>query len=385
MKKIIYLFMLALGITACNPVDEIYDDLEASEAEINGEISYTLTEDDYGEILELDFPNFNTIDQAKQLIPQVLDVNYPILGESSVAFVTYDRFFRKSTESSLIVYEVTTADYDSYPETARHNNFDDIDQIYTFLDDKFPNASNRTLVSLTYIFYDGSAKELNNGFLKVGSNWEFIQGFTEEQYALAGESFANFSSTDEAEFKIPTLLDKVFEFSPEMPVNTILPVMYNLYQEDVDDVDNDGSVTDRATYSFVINYLYNGSEWVEYSNVLTETLQFGYEGGEWIPDNTINYIFSSEDYSKVETIFIDKYPGPADNVGFFGSFDRRSSSSNYWSDEMLLEAMDAFLDQLNPNAEEEQKYVLTFAVYTGTTVTVSYKLIKSNGDWVLNQ
>lgn len=386
MKNLYYLLALLLSITACNPVDEIYDELEAGEADVNGVVEYTLVEDDYTETLGLRFPNFNSIEEAGQLIPIVLDSVYPILGEGSTAFVGYDRFFRKSTEDSLVVYTVTNDDYENYPATARFRNFSNNEDVIPFLEEKYPNAVNRMLVSLTYKLYNGRfAETVNNGFLYSGGEWSFITGFTEDEYNEAGEVFANFSSEDEAEFKIPRMLKRRDEFQEEPMVNTIVQTMYKLYLRDESDLDGDDNTSERLDYSFIKNFVYNGENWVEYNNILSETLQFGYEDGVWVPDNTINYTFEREDYNTVSSLFIDTYPGPADNVGFFGSFDRRSASSNYWSDDMLLEAMDAFLDQLDPNAEEEQKYVLTFAVYTGSTITVSYRLIKSNGDWVLNQ
>ena len=76
------------------------------------------------------------------------------------------------------------------------------------------------------------------------------------------------------------------------------------------------------------------------------------------------------------------YPGPADNVGYFGSFDRRASSSNYWSDSMLLEAFNVVLDARDAGAEEGQKYLLTFLTFTGSVEDETQKVIKSGGVWV---
>ena len=81
---------------------------------------------------------------------------------------------------------------------------------------------------------------------------------------------------------------------------------------------------------------------------------------------------------------MDQYPGPADNVGYFGSFDRRTASSNYWSDSMLLEAFNILLDAMDASAEEGQKYVLKFVVYTGATGNEIMSLIKTDGLWVVN-
>ena len=160
--------------------------------------------------------------------------------------------------------------------------------------------------------------------------------------------------------------------------------VYKLYVTDVDDVDGDGRTNDRTTYSYVSYYVFDGTDWAPYGNEIQETVQFGHDGDKWVPDNTIKYRLNGADVALISSSFMTKYPGPADNVGFFGSFDRRSGSSNYWSDAMLLEAFNVLLDDKSPNAEEGQKYVLTFVVYTGSTVDESMSLIKSNGVWVQN-
>jgi hypothetical protein len=53
---------------------------------------------------------------------------------------------------------------------------------------------------------------------------------------------------------------------------------------------------------------------------------------------------------------------------------------------MLLEAMQALLSEIAPNAEVGQKYVMTFDIYNGTNTTESLSLIKDeSGAWVINE
>lgn len=52
-----------------------------------------------------------------------------------------------------------------------------------------------------------------------------------------------------------------------------------------------------------------------------------------------------------------------------------------WSDEMMETAMDIVLDNLDPNAEEGQKYIVTALTY-GSSSTEDFNLIKSGGEWV---
>jgi len=89
MKKIIYLLMV-LGLvftTACNPMDEIYDELGSEEAVISGDAVYTLTDDDYA---DLKIPNgFTSADEAKSLLPNFLASLYPVWGKDSSVLVEY--------------------------------------------------------------------------------------------------------------------------------------------------------------------------------------------------------------------------------------------------------------------------------------------------------
>ena len=125
--------------------------------------------------------------------------------------------------------------------------------------------------------------------------------------------------------------------------------------------------------------------WVGHQSTIDTSLQFGQDGNTWVPDNTIRYTFSGDDVAYISNAFIDIYPGPADNVGFFGSFDRRPTSSNYWTDDMLLEAFNALLENGNFVTAEEQKYVLTYIIYNGSTTNETKSVIKTGGVWIYQE
>ncbi|MFZ0489504.1 MAG: hypothetical protein WAM00_04610, partial [Salegentibacter sp.] len=135
----------------------------------------------------------------------------------------------------------------------------------------------------------------------------------------------------------------------------------------------------------IMYFVYNGATWEVYNNVVSQSLQFGHNGTTWVPDNTIRYSMNSTDYAIIAGALGDKYPGPVGSMGKYGNFDRRAGNSAYWSDDMLLEAMNVLLDEIDPNAEVGQKYVITFDVYNGSNTTESLSVIKDeSGSWVLN-
>ncbi len=388
MKNTFYYLAIFLGLalTSCEPMEDIHNEInDRLDNELAvGNIVYTLTEDDYDE-LDLNFPNFNSVDDAKEMLPSFLSDKYPYYGSESTANITFDIYAPQRDEKHLIVYEATNDDYDTYGDDD-HSNFDRMWQVFDLVEDKFSDVENRTLISLTYDYFTSTTGkvERNDGFLFINGEFIFVTGLTDADYAELGEDFSNFSSEDEAEAKLPTFLKNKFGF--ENPkAGDIKPVMYKLFTTDVDDIDGDGKVDDRATYSFVKYFVFDGMVWSVYNNIVSRSIQFGNIDGVWIPDNTIRYNLAGSDYAVVSSVFADIYPGPASNVGRFQSFDVRASSGNYWSPEMLIEAMGAVLDNLMPNAEEGQKYVVTFAVYNGSVVNESLSLIKTNGEWVLNQ
>ncbi len=385
MKKVIYLLsFVAVLFTSCDPLDDVYDELDAQGPGniIVGEAKFTLTDDDYDD-LGLNFGNFGSTDQAKSLLPAFLADKFPVWGEGSLAEVTYELFAPLQEQDSIVRYTVTTEDYDSNPETERFNNFDDNDQIFDFLNVRYPTPVDNMLVSLTYDFFNGSVNEFNNGFFYTGGEWIFVPGLTDDEYTLVGERFPNFSSEDEADEKMPLLLLDKFKFDfPE--AGDIEATMYKLFVTDVSDLDGDGRTDDRTTYSFIKYFQYDGAAWSAYDNTVNETLQFGNDGTTWVPDNTITYTIGSADIAIIASALEGTYPDPVANVVRFNSFDRRASSGNFWSDDMLLEAFNALLNSVNPSAEEGQKYVLTFATFTGSVVDETQKVIKSGGVWIYN-
>ena len=208
-----------------------------------------------------------------------------------------------------------------------------------------------------------------------------MQGFTNDEYNVMGEGFANFSSEDEADAKIPIFLLDKFKYDGKV-AGDIEAIMYKLYTTDVLDLDEDGRTNDSTTYSYVKYFVFDGSAWAAYTNTVNETIQFGHDGTTWVPDNTIKYTFSEADYTAVADGLSASYPGPAGSVGNYGNFDRRVGNSAYWSESMLLEAINIVLNNVDANAAEEQKYVVTYDIYDGSNGTEDFAVIKLNGSWV---
>ncbi len=231
---------------------------------------------------------------------------------------------------------------------------------------------------LKTIGIEGDTETKSAFYIYKGGDWDVAEEayyLTREDYDSMGEDsgqpgrFNNFSGSVLPENYLPTFLRINYPFAQE---EEELFLIYRFFEGGAV-----GTVTKGNLYT-VINGVWVPS---------ISTLQFGHDGSSWVPDNTIRHSLTAADISFISDTFstVSGFEGPADNLGFFGSFDRRSSSSNFWNDEMLLEAFNALLDNIDPSAAEGQKYVLDYVIFNGSLANESFSLIKTGGVWVRNE
>ncbi|HMC00244.1 MAG TPA: choice-of-anchor J domain-containing protein [Flavobacteriaceae bacterium] len=224
----------------------------------------------------------------------------------------------------------------------------------------------------------GEANSKGEHFVYSGGSWEAVDGvyfLSSADFDSMGEDsgqpgrFDNFGSSTPAEDYLPTFLSLTAPWAYSLDDDEVIMV-YDYFSS------SSGAQIRGNRYTKI------DGEWTPHMSVISTSLQFGHDGSTWVPDNTIRYDLTGADIAFISNAFIDIYPGPAANVLQFGSFDRRSSSGNYWSEEMLLEAFNALLENGNFVTAEEQKYVLTYIVYTGATGPETMAVIKTGGEWV---
>lgn len=206
-----------------------------------------------------------------------------------------------------------------------------------------------------------------------GASWNIVDDvyhLTREDYDSMGTSsgqpgqYNNFSGSVLPSNYLPQFLNLKFPFAQE---EDEIFITYNYYGGS-----SVGTVTKGNLYTFT-----NGN-WTGHLS----SLQFTYENGVWVPDNTIRYTLTGSDYDLVATALMDVegFAAATSNLASYGNFNRANGPSS-WSDEMMETAMDIVLDNLDPNAEEGQKYIVTALTY-GSSSTEDFNLIKSGGEWV---
>jgi len=100
--------VIGLVFTACEPMDNIYSEIDAQEEVVVGDAIYTLTADDYDE-LGLNYGNFSSVDDVKSIMPAFLSDKYPVWGDGSSVLLGFDLYV--GSAFSISEYSLEQADY----------------------------------------------------------------------------------------------------------------------------------------------------------------------------------------------------------------------------------------------------------------------------------
>jgi len=232
-------------------------------------------------------------------------------------------------------------------------------------------------MALKTVGITGDTTTKTNYYKYDGSSWNIVDDvyyLTSEDYDSMGEEsgqpgrFNNFSGSTVASSYLPQFLSIRFPFAQE---EDEIFLTYKYY-----------GGSDIGTIVKGNLYTYTNGSWSP--NI--SSLKFGFQNDVWVPDNTIRYTLTGDDYDYISAELINEagFEAAAENVGDFGSFEIRDTDNEYWAPEMILTAMDILLDNNDPNADEDQKYILTYKTYSGSVGNADISLIKEGGEWVLN-
>jgi hypothetical protein len=217
-------------------------------------------------------------------------------------------------------------------------------------------------------------------FVYDGGSWEEVEEayyLSNTDYDSMGEdngqpgAFNNFSSSTSADDYLPAFLSIKYPFAQQ---EDELFVIYKYFSS------SSGAGIRGDFYTFM-----NGS-WTASESVISTSLQFGFTDGEWVPDNTVRYMIMQSDFDYIEDNYATTpgFEGPVDSMANFGNFDRRPTNDNYWSDDMILVVFSDLLENvITPGSENGQKYVISVAIYDGSSGVEDFSLIKDldSGDW----
>lgn len=306
------------------------------EADASTGTEYTLTGTDYDDIvaaLSATYPdatesmasysNFERRDYddaywSDDMVLEALNVVLPVGVEGDVYVVTYDIYNGSSgTETMTLIYE---------------------SGVY---------VANETTVQVE------SVVAKNEG------EWVFPYIFTDADYTLLGQSYGNFDSS--SIYKLDIFLESLF---PYAAAEDTVAVIYEYY---------DGSTNEKYGVS-----VFDGDNWNLTAEVMETTFQYGYEDGEWVPDNTISYTLLSSDYQYIAFALEgdSEFDGLLDTLINYNDYDYN------WTNDQIIYSLGVLADNLYPNAEEGQKIQFTYLVYDNGLNTVVSTIILTDGEWI---
>lgn len=361
--NIFFAVFAVILIQACNPMDDILDELEVPNTVV-ADLDITLTEDDY-DLVGQGFGNFSSEDDAKDLIPEILTANYPQLGQGSSAVVAYDLYSPVRINNEY-ADTVRTADYDSLGFS--YGNLSSVGDIADVIAYKFPDAGAGDVVTLTYEWYCNGCPDqgtLTSKLANYDGRWYVSYVPTADDYTFMGQLYPNFDSRTTARERIAYVLSDRYPFAEAGDIRTA--VFTYTY------VPDGGS---RVFEDFLVVFEFDGSEWVAFQDVVQSSLQLGHDGNTWVPDNTIKYSLTAADYAAIADATSSSNPGGSGSVAQYGNFDL-----GLWSSEQILEAIGARLLDIFP-AVEGQKYLVSYDTWEPGAGVRDLHVIYQGGTYV---
>lgn len=222
---------------------------------------------------------------------------------------------------------------------------------------------------------DGDANNKGTHFVYDDGEWEPVDGvyfLSSADFDSMGEGsgqpgrFDNFGSSTPAEDYLPTFLSLTSPWAFGLDDDEVIMV-YDYFSS------FSGAQIRANRYTKV------GGEWTAHLSVISTTLQFGHNGTNWVPDNTIRYTFVGADYSFIIATYENIYPDLTANMATFGNFNGFD-----WTDEQILEVVGAVLLNNFPSAAEGQQYIVTYSIFDGSTHDEDISVILEGGVYVLN-
>ncbi len=365
--KILNIIPLIVALAFCQSCNQLDSELATFDVpnSVSADLDITLTSDDY-DFVEKSFGNFNDEDEAKELIPRILTNNYPQLGNGSSAIVHYD-IYSPIRIGDEVSFELTEDDY-----TALGRGFGTLDKDWHIIDAveyKYPSPEANDVVSLTYEWYCNGCAEEGTRTSKASyydGNWQLAYVPTSDDYTFMGQSFPNFSSRTTARNNIAKVLDTRHLFDEEGTVRTAVFVYTYVDNNDV-----------RQFEDFLAVFQFDGANWQPIQDVIQQSLQLGHDGTTWVPDNTIKYSLTADDYSAIADATEATNSSGSGSVAQYGNFDL-----GLWSTDEITAAVGARLLDLFPQVEG-QKYLVSYDTWEPGAGVRDVHLIFEGGVYVL--
>lgn len=371
MKSYKLILTAILGVSlfwACDPLEEEINEIKQNQS-IEKTVEVRLDDDAYAYSSNesvAKYGNFNDVDQAKELIPEILDNLFPALGQGSSANVTYDIYQPLSLRDTIAETTVTYQEYQDLGFT--YGNFDSDDDIDLYLKGKYPDANERDVVNLTYDWYAGSTSTITKAIVLWNGVWRnsYVLSADNGDYQnLDRGSRDYFSTKSQAENNIGIYLNELFPYAEAGQMEFVI---YNYRDYDQDGIE----------YGQVLLYRYDGSSWnLKDSSNEEYSLKFAHNGTTWVADNTIKYSLTAEDYIAIAAAYQDSNSSGSESMNSYKNYD-----ISLWTEEQIEESIINHMTELFPPVDG-QKYLVEYATWEPGSGTGTLYIIGEGGTYVI--
>ncbi|WKK77277.2 hypothetical protein QYS49_08885 [Marivirga salinae] len=294
-------------------------------------------------------------------IVKFLEINYPnatpeVNGTDKFFFIEYNVFYGGDAGSIdyFVKYQVEN--------TAPNLSF----TLVTGPTQDVLKSSAPAIKTGAYYAFDGTEwSEENN------SDYYYLSSADYNAMGAPGQ-YDNFSSSVLPADYLPELLNQKYPYALEEDQKILI---YKYFSS--------GEVQIRGDL-----YTFTSGNWEVYGSVIKEQLQFAKEEGVWVPDNTIAYTLTGEDYQQIGNIAIENGDvARGENLQSFGNFYQNfPGGDTHWTDEQIVAVLDQFLKIKYPDLGPGQKFTITYVAYTGSAVELQMNLIQNEeGNYVINE
>lgn len=345
MKTVNYIFagfiLAFLMLSACNPNEDLYDNLDSKQEPYNEKIEYTLTDADYGSFdgSIKTYKAFNDTAPAMDYVPGLLAQKFVALNLKSAINITYNFMIVdtvKAWGNVVFGYTLTEDDYNAVGDfyIGKYHYFWDApgynasDHLPGYLPNIYPDAAENDSVAIIYNFNVKANIVIPyaDWYKFNGTTWDYQQTITtvaeadevlsEEDYTTMGYNNPYFPNTSTAERKIPLWLKINFPYAEEGDTK-IVQYEYS----------TTGGPAPKA-----VQFEYNGSEWIKLigHKIEVRSEQYVFSANGWVFDPTIRFRMNKADYTYIAENDPIPHPRYSDLGYYFGA------SGNYSNFDMRV-------------------------------------------------
>lgn len=372
MKKIfIFLNFIAAGLllfNACDPVKDYRNQYNLLNDPLKVKFAdtvkvYTLISSDYLKSSVSGIStnkNFSATYPANPNLLEILNKGYNA-PKGSQLIINYN-YYNPLVLKDSVSYALVNGDYGN-----KYNNYSVITDVYGYLAKSYPSATRGKVVILTYNWRASTTTSVTNSFVYLGdAGWMIVSPVIAlADYNAMGQTYANFSSTADANYYIPLFLKNKYPYAKS---GDQFLVQYALY------------VSSKTTQNLML-VTYNGTAWNIVGSIVTANTLVNFDGTAWSFPPKVVQATDAEVAATTPILYTLTHADYVLIGESYDDFDRRATGKEASTDVVISDIGKILLARFS-NLSVGQVYTVTYNNYTGTNpapaATISVKVVPNN-------